>query len=61
MAEVSACGEVQHRPRPFSRCQGTSRGYGNGLRLDVSLGGEGVFFVAWQVAYLHKSAGKLSA
>ncbi|MGI9023107.1 MAG: patatin-like phospholipase family protein [Acidimicrobiales bacterium] len=31
--------------------------YGDGLRLGVSLGGGGVFFVAWQVAYLHQLAG----
>ena len=29
---------------------------GAGLRLGVSLGGGGVFFVAWQVAYLHELA-----
>lgn len=28
--------------------------YGDGLDLGVSLGGGGVFFVAWQVAYLHQ-------
>ncbi|MEN3316563.1 MAG: hypothetical protein V7605_2797 [Acidimicrobiaceae bacterium] len=28
--------------------------YGDGLGLGVSLGGGGVFFVAWQVAYLHE-------
>lgn len=32
--------------------------YGDGLRLGVSLGGGGVFFVAWQVAYLHELAGR---
>ncbi|MDQ6797795.1 MAG: patatin-like phospholipase family protein [Actinomycetota bacterium] len=32
--------------------------YGAGLRLGVSLGGGGVFFVAWQVAYLHEMAGR---
>jgi len=32
--------------------------YGDGLRLGVSLGGGGVFFVAWQVAYLHEMAGR---
>jgi NTE family protein len=30
--------------------------YGDGLRLAVSLGGGGVFFVAWQVSYLHEMA-----
>ncbi len=29
-------------------------GYGEGLASGVSLGGGGVFFVAWQVAYLHE-------
>lgn len=29
---------------------------GDGLRLGVSLGGGGLFFVAWQVAYLHELA-----
>ena len=29
-------------------------GYGDGLRTGVSLGGGGVWFVAWQVAYLHE-------
>ena len=28
--------------------------YGAGLRLGLSLGGGGVFFVAWQIAYLHE-------
>jgi len=28
--------------------------YGDGLGLGVSLGGGGVFFVAWQVSYLHE-------
>ncbi|MGI8776281.1 MAG: hypothetical protein ACR2LJ_02595 [Acidimicrobiales bacterium] len=28
--------------------------YGDGLGLGVSLGVGGVFFVAWQVAYLHE-------
>jgi NTE family protein len=28
--------------------------YGDGLRFAVSLGGGGVFFVAWQVSYLHQ-------
>jgi len=32
--------------------------HGDGLRLGVSLGGGGVFFVAWQVAYLHEMAGR---
>jgi len=30
--------------------------HGDGLRLGVSLGGGGVFFVAWQVTYLHELA-----
>ncbi|HEX8770161.1 MAG TPA: patatin-like phospholipase family protein [Acidimicrobiales bacterium] len=30
--------------------------YGDGLRLGVSLGGGGVFFVAWQLSYLHEMA-----
>jgi len=30
--------------------------YGEGLRMGVSLGGGGVFFVAWQVAYLREMA-----
>ena len=30
--------------------------YGEGLRLGVSLGGGGLFFVAWQVSYLHELA-----
>lgn len=30
--------------------------YGEGLGLGVSLGGGGIFFVAWQVAYLHELA-----
>lgn len=30
--------------------------YGEGLELAVSLGGGGLFFVAWQVAYLHHLA-----
>jgi len=34
------------RPRDFSA------GYGEGLSSGLSLGGGGVFFVAWQVAYL---------
>lgn len=33
-----------------------SAGYGAGLDLGVSCGGGGVFFVAWQVAYLHELA-----
>ena len=28
--------------------------YGDGLRFGVSLGGGGLFFVAWQVSYLHE-------
>jgi NTE family protein len=32
--------------------------YADGLHLGVSLGGGGVFFVAWQVAYLHELAGR---
>ncbi len=35
-------------PRDFSA------GYGEGLRTGLSLGGGGLFFVAWQVAYLHE-------
>ncbi len=31
-----------------------SAGYGKGLRLGLSLGGGGVWFVAWQVAYLYE-------
>lgn len=31
-------------------------GYGEGLHFGLSLGGGGVFFVAWQVAYLHELA-----
>jgi len=31
-------------------------GYGEGLKLGLSLGGGGIFFVAWQVAYLHELA-----
>ncbi len=30
--------------------------YGDGLGLGVSLGGGGVFFVAWQLSYLHELA-----
>lgn len=30
--------------------------YGDDLRLGVSLGGGGVFFVAWQLSYLHEMA-----
>ncbi len=36
------------RPRDFDAR------YGDGLGLGVSLGGGGVFFVAWQVSYLHE-------
>ncbi len=32
--------------------------YGDGLGLGLSLGGGGVFFVAWQVSYLHTLAGR---
>ena len=32
-------------------------GYGDGLDRGVSLGGGGMFFVAWQVGYLHGIAG----
>lgn len=35
-------------PRDFSA------GYADGLRTGLSLGGGGVYFVAWQVAYLHQ-------
>jgi NTE family protein len=38
------------RPRDFDA------GYGDGLRLGISLGGGGLFFVAWQVSYLHELA-----
>jgi predicted acylesterase/phospholipase RssA len=38
------------RPRDFDAR------YGAGLRLGVSLGGGGLFFIAWQVAYLHELA-----
>lgn len=38
------------RPRDFDAR------YGDGLRLGVSLGGGGIFFVAWQVSYLHELA-----
>lgn len=31
-------------------------GYGEGLRTGLSLGGGGLFFVAWQVTYLHEMA-----
>ena len=31
-------------------------GYGNGLDRAVSLGGGGLFFVAWQIGYLHRMA-----
>lgn len=31
-------------------------GYGDGLHFGLSLGGGGIFFVAWQVAYLHELA-----
>ncbi len=40
------------RPRNFDAR------HGDGLRLGVSLGGGGVFFVAWQVAYLHEMAAR---
>lgn len=30
--------------------------YGDGLHLGLSLGGGGIFFVAWQVTYLHELA-----
>ncbi|MDQ6838796.1 MAG: patatin-like phospholipase family protein [Actinomycetota bacterium] len=40
------------RPRDFDARSG------DGLRLGLSLGGGGVFFVAWQVSYLHEMAGR---
>ncbi len=40
------------RPRDFSAR------HGEGLRLGVSLGGGGVFFVAWQASYLRELAGR---
>ncbi len=42
----------------LARPQDFDARYGDGLRLGVSLGGGGVFFVAWQVAYLHEMAGR---
>ena len=38
------------RPRDFGA------GYGEGVHVGLSLGGGGLFFVAWQVAYLHELA-----
>jgi NTE family protein len=43
-------------PDGLARPQDFAARYGDGLDLGVSLGGGGVFFVAWQVAYLHELA-----
>ena len=49
-ADESAPADGLARPRRFEDRLGA------GLHLGVSLGGGGVFFVAWQVTYLHEMA-----
>ncbi len=39
-------------PEPLARPIDMSARYGDGVRVGLSLGGGGVWFVAWQVAYL---------
>ena len=45
------------RPTGLARPVDFEARSGAGLRLGLSLGGGGLFFVAWQVSYLHELSG----
>jgi len=58
LASVASLPPSERSIDGLARPQDFDARYGDGLRRGVSLGGGGVFFVAWQVAYLHEMAGR---